>query len=274
MALHPHPNSALSGKSYDALYDDAFYRRQVAGSYLSAKKYMQILWPLLQPQAAIDVGCGRGAWLKALKERGASQLVGFDGDWNSQQNMIDPAITFHAGDLNAPFAAGFSQRFDLAISLEVAEHLEEASAAGFVRSLTALSDVVLFGAAYSGQGGTHHINEKPHHYWARLFESHQYLPFDLFRPIVWGDPEVEYWYQQNTFLYVRHHSDPFLKLVGAGQSPVKNSLFLNCLHPTLYELYVNKQPVEEAINECILNPLRQLKSRLMNLTSMKSLPVR
>ena len=119
MALHPHPNPALSGKSYDALYDDAFYRRQVAGSYLSAKNYVQILWPLLQPQAAIDVGCGRGAWLKALKERGASQLVGFDGDWNSQQNMIDPAITFHAGDLNAPFAAGFSQRFDLAISLEV-----------------------------------------------------------------------------------------------------------------------------------------------------------
>jgi cyclopropane fatty-acyl-phospholipid synthase-like methyltransferase len=86
-------------------------------------KYAELLAPLLNPKSVVDVGCGRGSWLKAFKEKGAIKLVGYDGSWNNQKNMIDQSIIFHGVDLNKPIFVSDSERFDLAMSLEVAEHL-------------------------------------------------------------------------------------------------------------------------------------------------------
>ena len=116
--------------------------------------------------------------------------------------MVDQVIEFTGMDLNSP-ARVSADRFDLAMSLEVAEHLYPSAAKAFIGFLADLSDAVLFGAAYPGQGGGNRINEQKPSYWANLFGELGYLPFDLFRPVVWGSPEVEFWYQQNTFLYVR-----------------------------------------------------------------------
>jgi len=64
--------------------------------------------------------------------------------------MIDPVIEFRGTDLNKSFN---SERVDLAMSLEVAEHLHNWAAEEFIGSLVQASDVVLFGAACKGQGG-------------------------------------------------------------------------------------------------------------------------
>jgi hypothetical protein len=91
----------------------------------------------------------------------------------------------------------------------------------------------LSSAPYLNQGRTNHINEQPHTYWG--FASFIYLPFDLFRPIVWGDSEIELWYQQNAFLYVRKNTPVFTRLMAAGKSPIQNIAFMNCVHPRLFE---------------------------------------
>jgi hypothetical protein len=66
-------------------------------------------------------------------------------------------------DLEQPLAQLLGgERFDLAASLEVAEHLSSARADGFVEHLTRLSDRVLFSAEVPGQGGYGHRNEQPH----------------------------------------------------------------------------------------------------------------
>src|SRR5262249_2270842 len=131
-------------------------------------------------------------------------------------------------------------RFDLAMSLEVAEHLLPASAEIFVASLTGLSDVIMFGAAYTAQGGRNHYNEQPPTYWAKLFAAQGFVPFDLFRAAVWGSEQVEFWYQQNTFLYVRNDSDAFNDLIAKGGVPVLNMAFMDCVHPKLYALKLRK----------------------------------
>lgn len=216
-------------------YGDDFYQAQMDESYRSAKHYVEALLGVHAPRRVVDVGCGRGTWLKAFKERGAEKIVGFDGPWNQQANMLDPSTEFHSIDLNRPANVSSEDRFDLALSLEVAEHLEAASARGFVEFMTALSDVVMFGAAYSGQGGTNHINEQMHTYWARMFLARDYVPYDFFRPRFWGHAEVKFWYQQNTFLYV-HRASPFRQvLAGAGCPEVTNIEFMNCVHPDLYD---------------------------------------
>lgn len=217
-----------------AYYDHAFYDDQMVGSYQSATVYARHVSTLLTPRSVVDVGCGRGTWLKAFGETGAKELRGYDGSWNSQANMVDSTIVFEQADLNQ-LDPPIGQRFDLAISLEVAEHLQPASAPAFTAALAALSDVVLFSAAFTQQGGTNHINEQPHSYWARHFEKCGYVPFDVFRPVYWADERVEPWYRQNAFVYARRGSPGYDKLCASGLSPIANVEFMNCMHPGVYQ---------------------------------------
>lgn len=219
-------------------YGDNFYKSQMEGSYKSARKYVDFLSKIYKPLSVVDVGCGRGTWLKAFKDSGVKKVIGFDGKWNNKNNMIDESIEFYAIDLNQPIT-GHDEKYDMAISLEVAEHLEVSSAKTFVESLTKLADVVMFGAAYTKQGGTNHINEQPQTYWAQIFKECNYIPFDLFRPVFWGDKEIEFWYQQNTFLYVKNGSTLIQKLTAAGYTPIENIAFMECIHPTLYNSKLN-----------------------------------
>ncbi len=215
-------------------YDQAFYDAQKQGSFRSAQKYFAFLWPTFAPTSVIDLGCGAGTWLKAAGDLGAKRLVGCDGPWNSQANMIDGRIAFTPVDLDGQLP--IQERFDLSMSLEVAEHLKPESSGQFVKSLTALSDVVLFGAAYVGQGGTNHINERLHSDWASMFDAQGYGVFDLFRETFWNSDEVDTCYIQNAFLYVKRSSPLYGTLADKGIRELRNLAFLNCVHPVLYEV--------------------------------------
>ncbi len=212
-----------------AIYDESFYEKQVGRSLHSARRYLSHLWTTLQPKSVLDVGCGRGAWLKSCHELGAARLWGLDGDWNSQSLMIDDAIEFRSIDLNKPFSV--PDKVELTISVEVAEHLEPKSAPQFIQCLTDSSDVVLFSAAYLNQGGTNHINEQQHSYWAKLFATHCFYPFDLFRPVFWGHEDIDFWYRQNVFLYVRKDSSEWQLVTNSGYKDMSNIDFMNCIHP-------------------------------------------
>jgi hypothetical protein len=216
-----------------AYYDNSFYGEHIDASLRSARVFLGHFWKFLQPKSVLDVGCGRGAWLKAAHELGAETLLGFDGAWNDQEGMLDPQIRFTSIDLNDGISADVHA--DLAISVEVAEHVDPSSSERFVRSLTAASEAVLFSAAYPGQGGAHHVNERPQSYWAGVFASFGYVPFDLFRPYFWGDDTVAYWYRQNAFLYLRKDSAAYDRVRSRGVAELPNAGFMDCVHPTLFE---------------------------------------
>src|SRR6185312_1606072 len=130
---------------HSKMYGESFYSTQSKGALQSARRYLSYLWTTFQPKSVLDVGCGRGDWLKACHEVGATRLLGLDGIWNSQTLMVDDAIEFRSTDLNKPFSV---ERVELAICLEVAEHLEPENAHQLIKCLTDSSDVVLFSAAY------------------------------------------------------------------------------------------------------------------------------
>ena len=134
MANHAAKNQPQA--SVSDFYGDGFYKSQM-DSLTSARRFVDHLSLIFKPHSVVDLGCGRGTWLKAFKDCGAEKVVGFDGSWNSQDNMVDQSIVFFSVDLNKPQAAQ-EEKYDLAISLEVAEHLEESCAATFVESLAKL----------------------------------------------------------------------------------------------------------------------------------------
>lgn len=221
----------------NGVYGDAYYAHRNIGSLSSARVYLGYLFSFFEPESVLDVGCGRGAWLAACLESGIEAAHGLDGAWNSPENMMDELIAFSPADLNAPFETG--QKYDLTISLEVAEHLEPGAAEDFVRSITFCSDVVLFSAALPGQGGKNHINEQWPSYWADLFSREDYEIFDLFRSRFWRDDRVEPWYRQNTFLYVKEGHLLSGRLKEAGLAPLADLGFMDCVHPDIFKVVID-----------------------------------
>jgi hypothetical protein len=158
-----------------------------------------LVMSLLQPRSVCDVGCSQGAWLAVFKEHGVERVVGIDGDYVERDELKIGEHEFVAADLER----GVPQvgRFDLAVSLEVAEHLAPEAAAPLVDGLVGLAPAVLFSAAIPGQGGRGHLNEQWPDYWGDLFAAHGYLPVDAVRDRVWLNPSVNVWYRQNTLLF-------------------------------------------------------------------------
>jgi SAM-dependent methyltransferase len=111
-----------------------------------------------------------------------------------------PQERFQPIDLREPFEV--PRTFDLAVSLEVAEHLPASSADGFVESLTRLAPAVLFSAAVPHQGGWNHLNEQWPQYWAEIFARRRFFPLDCLRERFWDRSSVRWWYAQNMVLYL------------------------------------------------------------------------
>lgn len=256
------PVAAEASPPLGSLYGDAFYQDQFSDSERSAREYIPYLWTLFQPAQVLDVGCGRGAWLKVFLEQGVTTALGFDGPWNTAGDMADPRIAFTPIELDKPFAG--RTKVDLAMTLEVAEHLPPEASNGFVESLASSSDAVMFGSAFSGQGGTHHINERPHSFWGKLFDEAGFDVFDVFRPRFWGNDRVCFWYRQNTFLYLRRGSPVHAQFVAMGLSPLADVSFLDCVHPELFErpAYVSPPSMGVLLRQVTPAFIRSVRRRL------------
>lgn len=180
-------------------YDSDFYNTYVDGSFAAARTILPAVFEIVRPKSVVDVGCGLGTWLRAAMQNGISDFLGVDGDYVERDQLRIPAENFQAHDLTKSLELG--RRFDLAMTLEVAEHLPPSSAADFVASLVRLAPVVLFSAAIPLQGGTDHVNEQWPAYWAQLFRRHDYHFWDCLRMRFWQVQGMgSYYYRQNLFL--------------------------------------------------------------------------
>jgi SAM-dependent methyltransferase len=179
-------------------YAEDMYERDRART--SAQVVVPMVTALLHPSKVIDIGCGRGAWLRAFKDNGAAQIVGLDGDYIDPSTLLIPSDCFRPTNLAGAFETP-AGRFDLAVCLEVAEHLPARQARHLVGRLAAAAPVVLFSAAPPGQGGGGHVNCQPLSYWRALFEERGLKMLDPLRPRIRDDAGVAWWYRQNMVMF-------------------------------------------------------------------------
>jgi SAM-dependent methyltransferase len=212
-------------------YDRDFYEPLVEGAEQSAEVVVPIVLELVPVTSVCDVGCGTGIWLDEFRHHGITDIRGYDGDYVPRDLLRIPPDRFFPIDLTQPLDAG--RTFDLAVSLEVAEHLPPESAASFVKGLTRLSPIVLFSAAIPNQGGTEHLNERWQDYWAEVFLAHGYRSIDAIRWRIWDNDDVELWYRQNMFLCV---SEAVVGKYPKLTAPVPvESLPRSVIHPRAWE---------------------------------------
>lgn len=156
---------------------------------------------LVPARNVVDLGCNEGWWLSVFQELDVNDILGVDGPWIDRAQLRIPQDRFLQRNLEEPFRA--DRRFDLVVSLEVAEHLAPSSAETFVETLVSLGDVILFSAGIPFQGGPEHLSEQWPTFWASLFAESDYLPIDVIRDRIWNDDRVYWWYRQNILIFAR-----------------------------------------------------------------------
>lgn len=216
-------------------YDEKFYRAQKDGSFKSASTILPLVAKLIHPRTVVDVGCGVGTWLAVWQKNFGAEVYGIDGDYVDRSQLFIDAENFHPANLEERIT--LNRRFDLVMTLEVAEHLTPARADSFVEDLTRLSDVILFSAAIPAQGGTNHVNEQWQSYWAQKFLRLGYVVVDCIRPQIWTRDDVDFCYTQNILLYAKSSElyrypelqDFYLKH--------RDEIFLDAVHP---KIWINK----------------------------------
>jgi SAM-dependent methyltransferase len=191
----------------------------------------KLLSDTFQPKSVVDVGCGTGVWLRAFKRLGVETVLGIDWfDPKSVPLLISPE-EYRRLDLTYPFELG--QRYDLALCLEVAEHVPESRSESLVNNLTNLSDTIVFSAAIPLQLGFHHVNERWPGHWIEKFARREFSLVDRARFQFWTSAKVEYWYSQNLVVFLDKRSPRYEHLRGALETiPIPPGLPL--VHPALY----------------------------------------
>lgn len=206
----------------------AYIHTEEVHNMVAPREVVPIIMDIVNPKSVLDVGCGTGTWLKAFEELGTSDYVGVDGDFLNRSQLNIPIEKFIAKDLRTPWL--LNRKFDLVLSLEVAEHLPKESADQFVETLVNhTNSAIIFSAAVPGQGGQNHLNEQWPEYWQKKFEPFGFYFHDVIRPKIWINERVDYWYRQNIFLVKK-------------EKPTLNP-FPSCsiIHPQFHEIKIQNE---------------------------------
>jgi FkbM family methyltransferase len=181
--------------------------------------------------SVVDAGCSTGAWLHEFQLNGISRVMGLDvADVPSSLLQIDPA-EFRRLDLCRPLPP--LGRFDLALSLEVADCLPDQAAQQLVMSLTGLSDLIVFSAAVPGQSKHQTTNERWPSYWRALFAHSRFVCFDILRERLWYDQRVNWHYAQNMLVFVSEFRADLVPRL----SSMRRAGMLDIVHPRAFELF-------------------------------------
>ena len=220
-------------------YTQDYFKLQGKSSLLSAEEIIPIIMKLIKPKSVVDVGCGVGAWLSVFQKYGIKDIFGIDGEYIDAKMLLIPKNKFLGFDLSK--SLHINRIFDLVISLEVAEHIPAQKANNFVDSLTRLGPVIIFSAAIPSQSGEGHINEQWPLYWEDKFKRRGYVQIDCIRNKIWQNDKVDWWYAQNTFVYVRKSRlKNYSKLEKEYNN--RNDSVVSIVHPKCYLNIVNNYP--------------------------------
>lgn len=238
----------MSSEYYN--YNDFSYLDHCEPGY---RAVLNLVFEFIRPQSLLDVGCSVGGWLKVAKSLGVEDILGLDVQWylDSKQLVIPPE-NFRAVDLRYP--APLERTFDLAMCLEMAEHIPQNCSDALVDLLTQAAPIVLFSAALPGQGGRGHINEQWPEYWQEKFKRRGFLIVDCLRTRLWKDESIPYFYRQNIFLYVNSQVlDSNEMLRAARQSTNEEQLAL--VHPELLKNTIQALQIENLSVRHVLSSL-------------------
>jgi hypothetical protein len=151
----------------DKAYPPKFFTKREHWKKKVYKIMAEDIDKMFNPNSVIDIGCGSGFIMKYIN---ADKKQGIEGTANVykvlrvDKNMVDIRDLRNIIHQDYPL-------YDIAVSIEVAEHIEPQFANTFVENLCNLSHTIILTAAPPNQGGNHHVNCQPKEYWKEKFKK-------------------------------------------------------------------------------------------------------
>lgn len=194
----------LNMRTHEEIYDADYFNEIDSDPQhqLGMDKIAETIMKDLEPQSVIDVGCGTGALLKRLQNRGV-RGVGLEYSESALTHCRAQNLTVEKYDLENS-QANTHKDYDVVISIEVAEHLPERVADRYVDLLTSAGRLIIFTAAHPGQGGHDHVNEQPKDYWIEKFTQRGFwydTDLTLRWQQEWSKTDMAYWYHHNLMIF-------------------------------------------------------------------------
>ena len=167
----------------------------------------------LKPKKVIDIGCGPGMYVAALREVGLTNSYGYDIDLRIGNKEKEGLYRVNMFELDDPA--------NVVMCIEVAEHIpiskEKEVISSVVRN-TLVGGTLIWSAAHPGQGGVGHVNCQTKEYWesklsgagmCRDFRSEDNLLKWIRSGYHMG------WFSMNAMVFVRSRSG-FMSLYGVS----------------------------------------------------------
>jgi hypothetical protein len=150
-------------------------------------------------KSVMDLGCGLGYSSHYFKRKGLDVLA-VDGMVENVKNSIYPSLLC---DLTKDRV---TTRVDLVHCQEVVEHIEEKYLDNLLGSLTC-GKFILMTNAVPGQGGHHHVNEKPTEYWINHLNRYncEYMEEDSARIRRIAEQEGAVWMAQTGSIFANRN---------------------------------------------------------------------
>ena len=162
-----------------------------------------VLRLLYKPAVVADVGCNSGLYLEGFRDAGC-QVMGFDCD---DEALALAAVPVTKIDITSFKPIDF--RADMALCLEVLEHIPAEKEDAALLNLCTVSDTIIFSAAVPGQGGDGHINCQPKQHWIDKFEELGFRAAEAEAEYILaqlnGYPGIMGWLRNNLIVFHRQH---------------------------------------------------------------------
>lgn len=115
-----------------------------------------------------DIGCGTGQFVRCLVQSG-KVARGYEYSRVARMFARLVGIEVRDFDVSRDFTKLFDPYADVALSLEVGEHIPSHLSRSFVHAIALAGEQIVFTAAQPGQKGHGHINCQSKQYWESLF---------------------------------------------------------------------------------------------------------
>ena len=149
-------------------YNLEYYRELNREEESQAKALAEAITELYHPQTVVDLGCATGLYLAPFK----CEIAGFDISPAAFEDEVRRVSRDKVGLLDLTTPVLFRPKSDIALCLEVVEHIGSERVGPLVANICQASDTIIMTAAPPGQAGLNHINCQPQSYWEAKFADH------------------------------------------------------------------------------------------------------
>lgn len=151
-------------------YSVDYYSKLNRDEVKQAQALADIVVELFNPRLVIDFGCATGLYLKPFIDKGI-QVQGYE----LSSNALDPSVcitpdSIRVVDLRIPI--DFGRSYDVAICLEVLEHIKKQYSTQAVANICRSSNTLVVSTARPGQPGEHHHTLEPREWWLEEFRKY------------------------------------------------------------------------------------------------------